>query len=114
MTYQHGETLLKPKRLAMTADQVRAELANLRRIQAQIQAETAAKEAELARIRAARKRLQPVSTWKPSPEALAYREQYGHIIAAQPPPKYGGRAGLRAATEEAKGRDPRKTQRGKT
>lgn len=100
MTYVHGQATLRPQK-AKTADQVRAELERLNNLRAAILAETAAKEKELARIRAARKRLIPVSTNKPSAEALAYREQYGHIIAAMPAPKYGGKAGLRMAAEES-------------
>lgn len=100
MTYTHGNTTLKPT-TAKTADEVRAELENLNRLRAAILAETAAKEKELARIRAARKRLQPVATYEPTPEALAYREQYGHVIAAMPAPKYGGSKGLRMASDEA-------------
>ena len=108
MTYQHGQTLLKPKALAMTTDQVRAQLEHLRRVQHQIEAETAVKERELARIRAARRRLQPVATYQPTPTALAYRELYGHIIAAQPAPVHGGWAGLQAAAKEAAAYDARK------
>lgn len=99
--YIHGATLNKPSVVQKTADEVRRELENLNRLRAAIIAETQAKTQELARIRAARKRLEPVATYKPSPEALAYREQHGRTIAAQPAPKYGGRDGLRMAAAEA-------------
>lgn len=101
MTYQYGATLHKPKKVAMTSDEVRQEMANLQRLRAAILAETEAKAKELDRIRKARQRLEPVATYQPTPEALAYREQYGHIIAAQPAPLHGGRRGLAAATREA-------------
>lgn len=49
----------------------------------------------------ARRKLTTVATYEPTSEALAYREQYGHIIAQQPAPTYGGRDGLRMAADEA-------------
>lgn len=91
-----------------TADDIRGELENLNRLRAAILAETEAKAKELTRIRAARLRLQPIATYAPTPEALAYREQHGHIIAQQPAPLHGGRRGLGAATAEAARRDERK------
>lgn len=109
MSYKYGQTTLKPQ-VAMTADQIRVELERLNDLRAAILAETEAKEKELARIRAARKRLMPISTNEPTPEALAYREQYGHIIAAMPAPKYGGRNGLRMAAEEAGRHEARKRE----
>jgi hypothetical protein len=111
MTYTYGQSAQKPRVVAMTADQVRAEMENLNRLKAAILAESAAKAKELERIRAARKRLQPVATYKPTPEALAYREQYGHIIAAQPAPMHGGLRGLRMAAAEAAAHDARKNGR---
>ncbi len=84
-----------------TADEIHIEMERLQHFRAAILAETTAKEKELARIRAARKRLEPIATYTPTPEALAYREQYGHIIAAQPAPVYGGSSGLGMATREA-------------
>lgn len=110
MSYAYGQTKLKPL-VAMTADQVRVELERLNDLRAAILAETAAKEKELNRIRAARKRLIPVSTNKPSAEAIAYREQHAHIIAAQPEPVYGGKSGLRMATAESARHDERKRLR---
>lgn len=100
MTYKHGQTTLKPQ-IAATTDEIRAKLDHLNRLRAAILAETEAKTKELARIRAARKRLQPIATYAPTPEALAYREMHGHIIAAQPAPRLGGSRGLRMASDEA-------------
>jgi hypothetical protein len=93
---------------AKASDDIRGELENLNRLRAAILAETEAKAKELARIRAARLRLQPIATYAPTPEALTYREQYGHIIAEQPAPLHGGWRGLRMATEEAARHDERK------
>jgi hypothetical protein len=100
MTYIHGQTTLKPQ-AAKTADEIRVELENLNRLKAAILAETAAKAKELARIQSARKRLEPVATYKPTPIALAYREQYGHLFERQPRPIHGGPDGLRMAANEA-------------
>lgn len=112
MTYIHGRSALKPRAVAMTADQVRAELENLNRLKAAILTESAAKTKELARIQAARKRLEPVATYAPTPQALAYREQYGHIIAAQPAPIHGGQHGLAMAMREAQEHEERKREDG--
>lgn len=101
MTYIHGQAALKPRAVTMTADKVRGELENLNRLRAAILAETEAKYKELARIQAARKRLMPVATYKPTPTALAYRERYGHLIEQQPAPLLGGSKGLRLAADEA-------------
>ena len=108
MTYVHGATLANPRANKLTSDQVRERLEKLRVIREQLDAELEAKEAELARIRAARQRLQPVATYKPTPEALAYREQYGHVIAAQPAPLHGGSRGLARAVREALDYEERK------
>lgn len=108
MAYVHGATLANPRANKLTSDQVRERLEKLRVIREQLDAELAAKEAELDRIRKARLRLQPVATYKPTPEALAYREQYGHVIANQPAPMYGGQRGLAAATREAMTHEARK------
>lgn len=99
MAYQYQ----KPTRpqVAQTSDQVRTELENLNRLRAAILAETEAKAKELARIQAARKRLIPIATYKPTPTALAYRELYGHRLAAQPAPMHGGHRGLAMAAAEA-------------
>ena len=99
MNYVHGATINKPALAAKTADEVRAPLEHLNRIRAAVITETAAKESELARIRAARKRLEPVATYKPNAEQLAYRDEHAATIAKQPS-KHGGPAGLRAATRE--------------
>jgi hypothetical protein len=107
MSYQYGQTTLRPQ-AAKTNDEMRVELENLNRLRAAILAETEAKEKELARIRTARKRLIPISTNEPTPEALAYREKYGHIIAQMPAPTYGGRDGLRMAAAEADRHQARK------
>ena len=101
----------RPDAVAMTTEQVRTEMQRLRNLQAQIQAENLAKEKELQRIRASRKRLEPVATYAPTPEALAYRELYAHTIAAQPTPLHGGIRGLRMATREAAEHDARKNRR---
>lgn len=101
MSYVHGQTKLKPSAIAMTADQVRAELENLNRIKSAILAETAAQEKELERIKAARRKLIPVATYAPTPTALAYRELYGHLFEKQPEPILGGSRGLRMAADEA-------------
>ncbi len=101
MSYVRGQSTRTQTAVRETADQVRDKLDNLRRMEAAIDAEQAAKEAELARIRAARLRLAPVATYKPTLEALAYREEHGHAIAAQPAPLHGGRLGLTRATREA-------------
>lgn len=97
--------------IARTTDQMRAELARLHEFRAAIQAETEAKQKELERIRAARQRLQPVATYAPTPQALAYREQYGHVIAAQPTPLHGGSRGLAMAAREAAAYEERKRLR---
>jgi len=99
--YTHGASRQAQNTARETADDIRARLEQLRRTRAAIEAEQAAKDAELKRIRAARLRLTPVATYAPTLEALAYREQYGHIIAAQPAPMHGGRRGLALATREA-------------
>lgn len=101
MSYVHGQTALKPRAVTMTADRVRVELENLNRLRTAILAETEAKYKELARIQAARKRLMPVATYKPTATALAYRELYGHLIKNQPEPVLGGSRGLRMAADEA-------------
>lgn len=93
---------------AKTTDDIRGELENLNRLRAAILAETEAKAKELDRIRAARLRLQPIATYAPTPEALAYRELFGHIIAHQPQSLHGGVRGLRMATAEAARHDERK------
>lgn len=111
MAYVHGATLSNPRANKLTSDQVRERLEKLRRIRAELDAELEAKEKELTRIRAARKRLQPVATYQPSPAALAYREQYGHVIAAQPTPLHGGSRGLRMAADEAARHEERKRLR---
>jgi NifB/MoaA-like Fe-S oxidoreductase len=108
VTYVHGATLANPRANKLTSDQVRERLERLRVIRAQLDAELEAKEAELARIRAARQRLQPVATYKPTPQALAYREMCGDIIAAQPAPLHGGSRGLAAAAREATEHEARK------
>lgn len=99
--YVHGATTNTAQAVRKTADQVRADLEHLRRIEQQILAETAAKEAELARIRAARKKLEPKATYTPTAEALAYREAHQEAISRQPTPIHGGRTGLRRAALEA-------------
>lgn len=111
MTYVHGATLANPRANKLTSDQVRERLEKLRILRAQLDAELEAKEKELARIRAARQRLQPIATYKPTPQALAYREQFGHIIAAQPAPLHGGSRGLAAATREAAEWEARKREK---
>ena len=110
MAYVHGATLANPRANKLTSDQVRERLEKLRVIRAQLDAELEAKEAELARIRAARQRLQPIATYKPTPQALAYREEYGAIIAAQPAPLHGGHRGLAMAAKEAAAHEARKRQ----
>lgn len=101
MTYIHGQTVNKPRQVQQTADEVRAHVEHLRQVRAQVIAETAAKEKELARIRASRKRNSPQATYKPTPTALAWRELYGHTLAKLPEPIHGGHAGLIAATRES-------------
>lgn len=101
MSYIHGQAKLKPNAVTMTTDQVRAELERLNRLKAAILAESEAKYKELARIQAARKRLVPIATYEPTPTALAYREQFGHLFQHQPPPIHGGRRGLTMAMREA-------------
>ena len=103
--YVHGASINKPQVLRKTADQVKADLEHLRSIEAQIMAETAAKDAELARIRAARKRLEPKATYKPTAEQAAYWEAHYEQVAQQPRPLHGGPAGLRKATAEAAAHD---------
>jgi methylphosphotriester-DNA--protein-cysteine methyltransferase len=106
--YVHGASINKPQVLRKTAEQVKADLEHLRRIEAQILAETAAKEAELARIRAARKRLEPKATYLPTAAAIAYWEEHHEQVAQQPAPLHGGPQGLRKATAEAAAHDARK------
>lgn len=96
MHYVHGQSVLKPR-----TDEVRAELAKLNRIKSAILAETAAKEKELKRIQAARRKLTPMATYEPTPTALAYREQFGHLFKNQPEPVFGGKLGLGMAADEA-------------
>jgi methylphosphotriester-DNA--protein-cysteine methyltransferase len=106
--YVHGATVNKPQVLRKTADQVKADLEHLRRIEAQILSETASKDAELARIRAARKKLEPKATYKPTAEQAAYWEAHREQVAQQRRPIHGGPAGLRKATAEAAAHDARK------
>lgn len=106
MNYTHGQTVIRPR-----TEEVRTELRRLNRLKSAILIETAAKEKELARIRSARRRLEPVATYEPTPEALAYREQYGHAVAQQPTPVYGGRDGLRMAADEATRHEEQKRMR---
>lgn len=106
--YAHGATTNTTQAVRKTADQVRADLEHLRRIEAQIMAETAAKDAQLARIRAARKKLEPKATYKPTDEQAAYWEAHREAVAEQPRPIHGGPQGLRKATAEAAAHDARK------
>ena len=108
MTYIHGQSAHSPRAVNLTAEEARKELANLNRLRAAILAETEAKAKELERIQKARLRLQPIATYAPTPAALAYREQYGHIIAAQPTPLHGGERGLQRAVREAQEVEERK------
>ena len=103
MSYVHGASVNKPATLRKTADQVRADLENLRRIEAQILAESAAKEKELARIRAARKKLEPKATYKPTPEAIAAWEEFqaNHTNPHGDKPSDGYRRRKEAAAEAA-------------
>ena len=101
LSYEYGASVNKPQVLRKTAEQIRADLEHLRRIEAQIIEETAAKDRELARIRAARKKLEPKATYLPTAEALAYWEAHHEAVAAQPAPLHGGPAGLRKAAAEA-------------
>jgi len=101
MSYTYGASVNKPQTLRKTAEQIRADLEHLRRIEAQIIEETAAKDRELARIRAARKKLEPKATYLPTAEALAYREATREAFAGLPTPLHGGPAGLRRAAAEA-------------
>lgn len=107
MTYIHGATVNKPALVAKTADEIRGRLEHLGKVRAAVITETAAKETELARIRAARKRLEPIATYKPTAEQLAYRDQHAATIAAMPN-LHGGPAGLRAATREVLANNTRK------
>lgn len=107
MTYVHGATINKPALANKTADEVRAHLEHLNQVRAQVIAETAAKERELARIRASRKRLMPVATYAPTPEQIAYYNEHAAEIARQPN-KHGGHQGLRLAVAEAAAHDARK------
>jgi hypothetical protein len=91
-------------------ESIRERLTSLRRLEAAIQAESIAKENHLHRLYAERRRWQRAGSYTPSAEAIAYREQHGHIIAAQPRPIHGGLAGLRAAAEEAENWEARKTR----
>jgi hypothetical protein len=99
--YIHGASVNKPQVLRKTADQVRVDLEHLRSIEAQILVETAAKDKELARIRAARKKLEPKATYLPTAEALAYWGEHHEHISQQPAPLHGGTAGLKRAAHEA-------------
>lgn len=93
----------RPDAETLTADQVRAKLENLRRLEAAIEAEALAKEQHLSKLYAERRRRHRAGDYTPSADALAYRDKYAHIIAAQPRPLHGGPAGLRAAADEAEG-----------
>ncbi len=99
--YVHGMSKNKPATLRMTADQIKADLEHLRRIEAQVLAETAAKEKELARIRAARKKLEPKATYLPTAEAIAYWEEHHDAVEARPRPLLGGQHNLYLASLEA-------------
>ena len=109
-TYAYGASRQTQNTIRETADDLRARLEHLRRTRAAVEAEQAAKDAELARIRAARLRLAPVATYRPTAEALAYREKYGQIIAAQPAPLHGGRRGLQRAMREAQEYEAKKRE----
>ncbi len=105
MSYEYGASTNKPQTLRKTSDQIRADLERLRRIEAQIIEETLAKDRELARIRAARKKLEPKATYLPTAEALDYWDAHHEAISRQPAPLHGGPAGLRKAAAEAAAHD---------
>jgi chromosome segregation ATPase len=65
--------------------------------------------AEVEKARAARqgayarhKARKAPPTYQPTLDAIAYREQHQYAIRSLPAPVYGGRAGLLAATREAR------------
>ena len=91
-----------------TKESIRQRLANLHRIEAAIRDQELAKEQHLARLYRERRRQLRASSYTPSPEALEYRDKYGPIIAAQPKPIHGGRAGLKAAADELEEHERRK------
>lgn len=103
MTYTHPGPAIEA-----TKQNIRQQLAALRRLEAAIQAEAIAKEQHLFQLYAERRRWQRAGSYTPSADAIAYREKYGHIIAAQPRPIHGGTAGLAAATAEAENWEARK------
>lgn len=92
------------------ATTVKQRLANLRGLEAAILSQEIAKEQHLSELQRARRRWQRAGDYTPSPQALAYREQYGESIAAQPRPIYGGPAGLEAATREIEEHSRRKRE----
>lgn len=101
--YVHPEQAERDSR-----DSVKRRLANLRGIEAAIRSQEIAREEHLATLQVARRKWLRAGDYTPSPEALQYREQYGHIIAAQPAPIHGGRAGLEKATREIEEHSRRK------
>ena len=103
MAYQFGATLQKPNGMKLTSDELRAKIENLRRLESAIEAEALAKEQHLSKLYAERRRRHRAGDYTPSADALAYRDKYAAIIAAQPRPIHGGPAGLRAAAAEAAG-----------
>jgi len=91
-------------------ESINEKLANLRRLQAAVHAEELAKEQYLADLYRERRLRQRAGSYTPSAEALAYRDKYADIIAAQPAPVHGGPLGLRRAADEMEEHEARKRQ----
>lgn len=103
MTYTHPATIIQE-----VSGNIRERLATLRRLEVSIEAEVIAKENHHHKFYAERRRWQRAGSYTPSPQAIAYREQCGNVIAAQPRPVHGGPAGLRAAVQEIEEYEARK------
>ena len=95
-------------------ESINQQIASLRRLQAAVQAEELAKEQQLAALYRDRRRLERLrnrsGSYTPSAEALAYRDKYADVIAAQPAPVHGGPLGLRRAADEMEEHEARKRQ----
>lgn len=79
----------------------RAKLRALQAIEDEIDKELEARLKELNRIQASKIKLRSKATYKPTAEALAYREEHWAEIARQPRPVHGGPSGLRLAALES-------------
>jgi hypothetical protein len=79
----------------------REKIRALQAIEDEIDKEIEARLKELDRIQRSKIKLRAKATYKPTAEAIAYREEHWAAIERQPRPVHGGPAGLRLAALEA-------------